>query len=50
MGGVFTLLYGIVRGFMSENDKYRFLVVTIGLIIAIVLGYIRFIKPEKKGV
>lgn len=48
MGGVFTLLYGIARGFMSENDKYRFMVVTIGLVIAVLLGYIRFIKPEKK--
>lgn len=47
MGGVFTLLYGIIRGFMSENDKYQFVVITLGLIIAITLGYIRFTKPEK---
>lgn len=48
LGGVLTLLYGIIRGFMSENNKYQFVVVTIGLIIALILGYLRFIKPEKK--
>ena len=47
-GGLFTLVYGIIRGFMSEDSKYQFIVVTIGLIIALALGYIKFIAPEKR--
>jgi len=47
-GGLFTLIYGIIRGFMSEDSKYQFIVVTVGLIIAVALGYIKFIIPEKK--
>ena len=47
LGGILTLLYSIVRGFMGEDNLYRFIVVTIGLIIALVIGYIKFIQPEK---
>lgn len=47
-GGLFTLIYGIIRGFMSNESKFQFIVVTVGLIIAIALGYIKFIKAEKK--
>jgi len=41
-GGVFLLLYSIIRGFMSEIATYRFVVTSIGLVIALVLGYFRF--------
>jgi len=47
LGGVFITVYSIIRGFMSESSQFRFLVVTIGLIIALVLGYVKFIKPQK---
>lgn len=47
-GGLFTLIYGIIRGFMSNDSKYQFIVVTVGLVIALALGYIKFIVPEKK--
>lgn len=47
LGGVFTTAYGIIRGLMSNNSHFRFLVVTIGLIVALALGYIKFIKPQK---
>ena len=47
LGGVFVTLYSIIRGLMSENSQFRFLIVTIGLIIAFVLGYIKFIRPKK---
>jgi hypothetical protein len=46
LGGVFTTAYSIIRGLASEDTKFRFLIVTIGLIIAIVLGYIKFIRPN----
>lgn len=45
LGGVFTLLYSIGRGFASQDSKFQFVTVTIGLIISLVLGYIKFIKP-----
>lgn len=47
LGGVLTLLYSIGRGFNSGDDKFRFGVVLVGFIVAVVLGYIKFIKPAK---
>ncbi|MFH0712710.1 MAG: hypothetical protein V2A55_02565 [Candidatus Jorgensenbacteria bacterium] len=47
LGGVFTTMYSIVRGLMTENSEFRFLVVTIGIIIAFVLGYVKFIRSRK---
>ncbi len=47
LGGVFTTAYSIIRGLMSEDSHFRFLVVTVGLIIALVLGYIKFIKTKE---
>ncbi len=49
LGGVFTTIYSIIRGLMSEDTKFRFLIVTVGLLIALVLGYIKFIKPKEEG-
>lgn len=46
LGGVFTTIYSIIRGLMSENSQFRFSIVVIGLIIALVLGYIKFIRPK----
>jgi hypothetical protein len=48
LGGVFTTIYSIIRGLMSEDTKFRFLIVTIGLLIALVLGYIKFIKTKEE--
>jgi len=47
LGGVFVTAYGIIRGFMSDSSEFRFSIITIGLIIALVLGYIKFIRPKK---
>lgn len=49
LGGVFTTIYSIIRGLMSEDTKFRFLIVAIGLLIALVLGYIKFIKPKEES-
>jgi len=46
LGGLLTQAYGVIRGFESENNKIRFLVVTVGLIISAVVGYIKFIKKK----
>lgn len=54
LGGVFTVLYSIVRGFVSEDTKYTFAAVTVGLLVALYLGYRRFAhetsakKPKKR--
>jgi len=47
LGGLLTLLYAIIRGFESDNSMYRFALVTVGLVIVMVLGYIKFIKLGK---
>ena len=44
LGGLFTLLYSIGRGFASQDSKYVFAVVTIGLLIVLCLGYYRFVR------
>jgi hypothetical protein len=49
LGGVFTTAYSIIRGLMSEDSRFRFVIVTAGLIIALILGYIKFIKPKEVG-
>lgn len=49
LGGVLTLGYSVVRGFNTDDDAFRFLVVGAGLIIAMVLGYLKFVKPQEKG-
>lgn len=46
LGGVFTLIYSLGRGFASQDSKYSFLIVTIGLVIVLALGYLRFIRPN----
>ena len=48
LGGVFTTIYGIIRGLMSEDTKFRFIIVTFGLIIALTLGYIKFIRTKEE--
>ncbi len=48
LGGVLTLLYGIVRGFGAEDNRFRFIVVSIGLIISLALGYLKFIRQNIK--
>jgi hypothetical protein len=50
LGGIFTLLYSIGRSFAAQDSKYTFLTVSIGLVVAVVLGYFRFIRPEKATV
>lgn len=46
LGGVFTLVYSLGRGIASQDSKYSFGIVTIGLIIVLTLGYLRFIRPN----
>lgn len=47
LGGVFTLLYALVRSFETRNSKFEFIVVTIGLAVSLFLGYWKFIRTTK---
>lgn len=49
LGGLFTLLYSLGRGFAAEDSKYSFLAVSIGLVIVLYLGYHRFVKTPTKS-
>ena len=52
LGGLFTLLYSIARGFASDNSKYVFVTITVGLIVVLYLGYHRFVgavSPKNKS-
>lgn len=49
LGGVITLLYSVARVFGSGDDKLRFMIVSVGLGVSLMLGYLKFIEPSKKG-
>lgn len=49
LGSVGTLMYSIVRGFSANDDMYRFLVVAVSLFISLIIGYVKFIKPQHSG-
>ena len=44
LGGLFTLLYSIGRGFASQDTMMTFIAVTAGLAVALFLGYRRFFE------
>ena len=46
LGGLFTLLDSIGRGFASEDSKYVFIIVAIGLVLVLYLGYSRFVSKH----
>lgn len=48
LGSVFTLAYAIIRGFESEDARFRFVIVTVGLFITVFIGYWKFIKTSKE--
>ncbi len=45
LGGIFTLLYGIGRGMLTDSNQFRFLAAAIGLAVTFGLGYIKFTRP-----
>lgn len=48
LGGVLTLLYSVIRGFGSDDNMFRFIVVSVGLVVSLFLGYVKFIAPIGK--
>src|SRR3990167_5942728 len=47
LGGVFIILYSIIRGFSSGNNKFQFIIVSISFVISLILGYAKLAKPAK---
>jgi hypothetical protein len=47
LGGVLTLLYSVMRGFGTEDNMFRFIVVSVGLFMSLFLGYVKFVRPGK---
>lgn len=45
-GSFFTLIYGIGRAFASQNSKYVFVFVAIGLVVVLYLGYRYFLREH----
>jgi hypothetical protein len=50
LGAVFTLFYGLIRAFMSNNEQFRFVAVAIGLAIVLALVYWRFVRSAQSNV
>lgn len=48
LGSLFTLIYSIMRSFMSGSTTLSFIVVTVGLAVVLFLGYKRFFQPREK--
>ena len=46
LGGLFTLVYGVARGFVSRDTTALFLTLTIALALVMVLGFRRFRRPH----
>ncbi len=49
LGGVFTLGYSIILSFADDDDKFRFFVVIVGLVVTVVLGYLKFIRDQERA-
>lgn len=47
LGAVFTLFYGLVRAFMTNDEQFRFVAVAIGLAILLVLVYWKFSRSAR---
>jgi hypothetical protein len=45
LGGLFTLVYGVGRGFVSRDTTSLFVTLTAALLIALYLGFRRFRSP-----
>jgi hypothetical protein len=48
LGGVFTLLYSIIRATMANNIRFTFIVVAVSLAVTLFLGFWKFLRRPKK--
>ena len=50
LGGILTLLYAITASFWTEDQKFIFISTLVGFIVALTLGYVKFVKPDQKQI
>lgn len=48
LGAVFTLIYSIIRGISAGNPRFTFIIVSIGLVITVFIGFWKFLRKSKK--
>lgn len=48
LGAVFTLIYSIIRGISAGNARFTFIIVSIGLVITVFIGFWKFLRKPKK--
>ena len=49
LGGLFTLVYGVARGFVSRDTTTLFITLSVALALVMVLGFRRFRRPQDEG-
>lgn len=49
LGAVFTLFYGLIRAFMTNDEQFRFGAVAVGLVILLVLVYWRYARSSGRA-
>ena len=47
LGAVFTLFYGLIRAFMTNDELFRFGAVAVGLVILLALVYWKYSRPPR---
>ena len=49
LGGLFTMLYGVGWVIFSGNSTARFIVILFALVVALGLGYVKFVRQRKES-
>ena len=49
LGGLFTMLYGVGWVIFSGNSTARFLVILFALVVALGLGYLKFVRQRRES-
>ena len=49
LGGIFTMLYGVILSMMSGQSVLRFVLLLVALAITSGLGYLRFVRGGRRG-
>lgn len=48
LGGVFTLIYSVIRAAQANNIRFTFLIVAAALVVTVGLGFWKFLRQPKK--
>ena len=48
LGAVFTLFYGLIRALMTQDERFRFVAVAVGLAVVLAFVYWRFVRSKEE--